>query len=200
MNKMDKPDVGGRIRAMRESKALSLRALAELCGLSINAISRIERGESSPTVSSLHKLATALKIPITEFFDDGQAWTTIVVRKGNRARTGSSQMLIESLGTGLPGQRLEPFLMTIQPGACSDEEPISHAGEEFVFCMEGEIDYLVGEEWHRLEAGDSLMFQAEQMHQWKNDGSEQAKVLLVLQASEDEIRVSQQRHLMTRSE
>jgi hypothetical protein len=47
--------------------------------------------------------------------------------------------------------------------------------------------------------GDSLMFQAEQPHQWKNSAQEQATVLLVLQASEDEIRVSQQRHLMTRS-
>ena len=200
MDERHKPDVGSRIREIREAKSLSLRALANLCGLSINAISRIERGESSPTVSSPHKLATALTIPITDFFDDGEEWTTIVVRKERRARTGNSQMMIESLGTGLPGQRLEPFLMSIQPGASSGEEAISHAGEEFVFCLEGEIDYQVGDAWHRLSAGDSLKFQAEQTHQWKNAGHEQCKVLLVLQASGDEIRISQQRHLMSHPE
>ena len=69
-----------------------------------------------------------------------------------------------------------------------------------MFCLEGEINYQVGDEWHTMGTGDSLMFQAEQVHQWKNESGEQAKVLLVLQASQDEIRVSQQRHLLTRSE
>ena len=61
-------NVGQRIRTIRERQGLSLRAVAERCGLSLNAISLIERGENSPTVSSLHHLATALNVPITRFF------------------------------------------------------------------------------------------------------------------------------------
>lgn len=61
-------NVGQRIRRLREQRQLSLRALARLCGLSTNAISLIERGENSPTVSSLHALATALGVSITDFF------------------------------------------------------------------------------------------------------------------------------------
>ena len=57
--------VGQCIRELRTKKSLSLRALAELSNLSTNAISLIERGDNSPTVSSLHSLATALNVPNT---------------------------------------------------------------------------------------------------------------------------------------
>jgi transcriptional regulator with XRE-family HTH domain len=63
-------DVGGRLRDIRQERGLSLRALSEVCGLSVNAISLIERGISSPSVSSLQRLAVALDVPITAFFTD----------------------------------------------------------------------------------------------------------------------------------
>ena len=65
----DKLLVGQNIRELRTKRKLSLRALAELSGLSTNAISLIERGDNSPTVSSLHSLATALGVPVTAFFE-----------------------------------------------------------------------------------------------------------------------------------
>lgn len=189
-------DVGTRIRELREQHGLSLRALAEQCGLSINAISRIERGENSPTVTSLHRLATALKVPITDLFKTGSDVSTIIIRRNRRPRSRGEGILIESLGVGLPGQRIEPFLMTLAPGACAGEEPISHKGEEFVFCVEGEIEYLVDREWQRLEAGDSLVFQASQSHLCRNAGLEKAVVLFVIQALEEDYPISRQQHMM----
>jgi transcriptional regulator with XRE-family HTH domain len=191
------PEVGKRLRAMRGAEGLSLRSLSERCGLSINAISLIERGESSPTVSSLHKLATALGRPIADFFEEGQELTMVLVRKNERRRTRGDGVLIESLGSGLTGQSLEPFLLSLMPGASSGEEAITHGGEEFVFCLEGEIDYQVDGTWHRLGTGDSLTFRAEFPHQCRNNGLKQAVALLVIQAEEEEIRLSQQAHLMT---
>jgi quercetin dioxygenase-like cupin family protein len=150
-------------------------------------------------VSSLHRLATALAVQISEFFDPGPEHATIRVRRTQRPRTRGEGVLIEHLGSGWPGQRLEPFLMTLLPGASSGEEPVTHGGEEFVFCIEGDVEYVVGQEGHRLEAGDSLLFQAAQPHLCRNTGVEKAVVLFVLQASGEEIGLSQQRHLMTTS-
>lgn len=192
-----KPDVGGRLLALRQEQGLSLRALARECGLSVNAISRIERGETSPTVSSLQRLAQALKVQITEFFKAAPERATILVREHERLRTRGDGVLIESLGTGLHAQRLGPFLMTLMPGACGAEEPITHGGEEFVYCLEGEVDYLVQGEWQRLKAGDSLLFHASQEHLCKNTSLEKTRLLLVIQAPEEEIGSTQQRHLMT---
>jgi quercetin dioxygenase-like cupin family protein len=92
---------------------------------------------------------------------------------------------MESLGSGLPEQQIEPFLMTLQPGVVAAAEPISHAGEELVYCQEGEIEYQVGDLKHRLEQGDSLLFDARQPHLCLNPGDGPAIVLLVLQGTRD---------------
>lgn len=196
MNDRTLPDTGRRIHLLRRGRGLSLRDLARDSGLSPNAISRIERGESSPTVSSLHQLATALGVEIREFFQTPPEDSTVVTREYQRPRTTGEGVLIESLGSGLPGQRMGPFFMTLLPGACGSEEPISHAGEEFVYCLEGEVDYQVQEEWHRLRTGDSLLFLASQPHLCRNTGLVDGKLLLVLQAPCEEVSSAQQRHLM----
>ena len=116
MNDQEQLDVGGRIREIRGERQLSLRALAERCGLSVNAISRIERGGSSPTVSSLLRLATSLGVHITDLFRTGPEQSTILVRRNRRPRSRGDGTLMESLGIGLPRQILEPFLMTIEAG------------------------------------------------------------------------------------
>lgn len=87
MTEQTQLNVGMRIRALREQRGLSLRALAERCGLSINAISLIERGENSPTVSSLHVLATALGVKITDFFEDPSEHAVVYVKRNQRLRS-----------------------------------------------------------------------------------------------------------------
>lgn len=178
------PDVGQRIRAIREQKAWSLRALAERSGLSINAISLIERGENSPTVSSLHRLATALGVSIADFFKEDQEQAVVFVRPGVRLRSRSNGILMESLGIGLRDQQLEPFLISVAAGAGNIEEPVSHPGEEFVYCLEGEIDYSVGERIYRMEPGYSLLFEASIPHCFRNKTGEQALLMMVFFAGE----------------
>jgi transcriptional regulator with XRE-family HTH domain len=190
-------EVGRRIREIREARGLSLKALAERCGLSLNAISRIERGESSPTVASLHRLAAALDVPVTDFFASAGGQSIVLVRRNQRLRTRGEGVMLESLGSGLPGQRLEPFLMTLSPGAASSQQEIVHGGEELAYCVAGEVEYQVGAERHRLEVGDSILFRAEHPHLCRNVGLEQAVVLFVIRAPDEEGRLSYQMHLMT---
>lgn len=192
----DQPDVGVRIRELRDARGLSLRALAENCGLSVNAISRIERGESSPTVSSLHRLALGLNVPITDFFRADVQEATILVRRTERRRSRTEDVLVESLGSGLPAQKLQPFILTLAAGAEATEEQISHSGEEFIYCVEGEVEYQVGDERFRLEQGDSLLFQSDQPHQLRNAHVETAKVIMILQAQSDDLAHTQQQHLL----
>jgi transcriptional regulator with XRE-family HTH domain len=197
VSQMEYPDVGTCIRQLREARGYSLRTLAKRSGLSLNTISRIERGESSPTVSSLQQLATALSVPINEFFESGKEYATVLVRKNKRRRTRGEGVLFESLGSGLPGQMIEPFLMTLSPGAVGGEEPITHAGEEFVYCLEGEVEYQVNDEWHRLEAGDSLLFQSPQPHMCRNTSLSQTIVLLIILAAEENVPLARHQHLFS---
>lgn len=186
--------VGMRIRALRNQQGLSLRTLSSQCGLSINAISQIERGESSPTLSSLHMLATALGVPVTAFLDDGTEQPVVFLKHNQRQRSNGKGFVMEGLGAGLPEQQLEPFLVTIEPGAGSAVKPITHPGEEFVYCVEGEIEYRIDDRLYRLGPGDSLLFEATHPHCFCNSTETSATVLLVFQTAEDG-HLARQRHL-----
>lgn len=172
-------DVGQRIRLLRERRRLSIRSLSERCGLSPAAISQIERGENSPTVSSLHQLATALGVSISDFFHDHDDYPAVFVPASGRLRLEARGVRMESLGIGLPYQQLEPFAVTVEPGAGNREQPVSHAGEEFACGLRGEIVYHVSQVEYRLGPGDSLLFDSSAPHYFLNEGSEAAVFLLV---------------------
>jgi transcriptional regulator with XRE-family HTH domain len=193
-NEVKEPNVGLRIRALREQRGLSLRALAERCDISINAISRIERGEASPTVSSLHQLAIALQVPITDFFHEQTQQTAVFIKSDSRLIYRRNGLTIESLGIGLRHQKLEPFLITVEPGTGNIDDPVSHPGQEFVHCLEGEIDYYVNDQVYKLEKGDSLLFEAPQPHGFLNRSDKPAQIIIVFQSAEGS-HVARQIHL-----
>jgi transcriptional regulator with XRE-family HTH domain len=175
--------IGLRIRTLREQSGLSLRALAEACDLSVNAISMIERGESSPRISSLQLLAQALNVRITEFFESEDQRSVVLVRKEERPLTRSEDFAIENLGTGLRNQQLEPFLVTVPVNGDSGST-VAHPGQEFVYCLNGQLEYSVGGDSFILHPGDSLLFDATLPHSFLNTGDSESRALLVLQASE----------------
>lgn len=181
------PNVGARIRNLRASMGISLRTLADRCGLSINAISRIERGANSPTVSSLHRLASALEVPITRLFDDEDQHQVLFVRKESVLRTNLDGLVIESLAVGLNNQMLEPFKMVVKPGLDLAKDSISHKGQEFVHCLAGKIDYLVNGVEYTLAEGDSLLFEAVLPHSWRNPYELAATVIMVFQSVEQRL-------------
>jgi transcriptional regulator with XRE-family HTH domain len=174
------PDVGAQVRALRQRRGLSLRTLAELCDLSPNTISLVERGESSPSVSTLHRLATALSVPITAFFQEHTEPVQVVLtRMAQRACSGNAHVLLESLGSGLEEQSLEPFLVTMKPGADSGQQIMVHTGQEMVYCLQGQVEYEVAGRPYRLAPGDTLLFQAQLAHRWRNPAELPATFLLV---------------------
>jgi transcriptional regulator with XRE-family HTH domain len=193
VNDTTRPNVGARIRAIRESRGLSLRALAERCGLSANAISLIERGENSPTVSSLHQLAGALRASITDFFLEDDELGVVHVSSNQRLAYRRSGLVMESLGIGLRNQQLEPFLITVEPGVTSDR-PVVHPGQEFVYCLEGEADYDVDGAVYRLRAGDSLLLDSTRPHFFRNPTSHSTTLLVVFQGG-DNLSLARERHL-----
>jgi transcriptional regulator with XRE-family HTH domain len=175
--------VGQRIRALREQRQLSLRALAERSGLSLNAISQIERGENSPTVSTLHQLATALGVTIIDFFRQDEGRPVVFVAANDRLHIETDGVRMESLGLGLPYQQLEPFLVTVAAGAGSVAQPVTHEGEEFVHCLTGAFSYSIDQEEYRLRQGDSLLFDPALPHHFYNPTAEPAAFLLIIRAN-----------------
>ena len=174
-------DVGARLRMLRAGAGLSIRALAEQSGLNVNTLSLIENGKTSPSVSTLQQLAGALGVPVTEFFVTGQGNKTVVHQQdGARPRALFEHGVMEDLGAGMSRFGAEPLIVTLEAGADSGKNPIVHTGREFVYCLEGRVDYTVDTETYSLEPGDSLLFEAYLPHHWKNVDAQPSRVLLVL--------------------
>lgn len=185
--------VGVRLREIREQRNLSLRALAEQCRLSTNAISLIERGDSSPTVSTLQRLATALGLPITEFFEQKDNDPVVMTRRGSRLQAEGAGVRMQSLGTGLKNQQIEPFIIAIEPGS-DPGEAVEHPGQELAYCTAGEVRYVVDGRVYELEAGDSVLFDAGLPHYFWNASSESAEMLLIFSAG-SRADLARRRHL-----
>jgi transcriptional regulator with XRE-family HTH domain len=179
-------DVGSRLRILREERGISMRALARRSGLSANALSMIERGLTSPSVSTLHKLANALEVPITAFFRQESPRSKVVFRKSSeRVRTPFMRGLWEGLGGEAFIGQIEPFMLTLESGGSSGTRGMLHTGHEFVFCLHGQLEYDVDNQRYLLESGDSLIFAAQLNHRWRNPGKTVTNAIIVLAGFEE---------------
>jgi len=173
--------VGEAIRALRKARGMSLRALARASKLSANALSMIERGLSSPSVSTLYRLAEALEIPISRLFQVEKKRAAIVHRRvAERTRVSIPRGLWEGLGGEVFDGPVEPLVLTLESGSNSGPDVMAHGGHEFIYCLRGRIEYQVDGEGYLLEPGDSLLFRAYRRHRWRNPGPTVAQGLLVL--------------------
>lgn len=178
-----KGSVGNKLRIIREERGLSQRELAQRASISTNAISLIERDENSPSVSTLQNLAAALNVRMSYFFDDYEPTQILHVKAGNRPAISSKGVKIEGLDGKLNYQEIEPFLVTLNPNSGSGERQVVHTGHEMVYCLSGNVEYLIDGQIYSLEAGDFLLFEAHLPHLWRNVTAEDATILLILQAS-----------------
>jgi transcriptional regulator with XRE-family HTH domain len=179
-------NIGERLRELREARNISMRALATRSGLSANALSMIERGRASPSVSTLYKLAEALGISITSFFSsDTNKKQIVFLQADERTRVSFTRGIFEALGGEQFVGRVEPFLLTLENNANSGPRTMAHTGHEFVFCLRGKLQYQVERQVYDLSAGDSLLFAAHLKHRWKNTGGNVATVLIIISGFEE---------------
>lgn len=174
-------NVGSRLRELREARNISMRSLAAKSGLSANALSMIERGKTSPSVSTLYKLSEGMGVDITAFFGEPVERQPIVFMKAaERPRVSFQRGVWEDLGGANFVGRMEPFVLTLESGGGSGPNAMLHSGHEFVFCLRGSLEYQVENQVFLLEPGDSLIFAAEFRHRWRNTGNTVVNALIIL--------------------
>lgn len=173
--------VGSKLREFRLGRGFSLRALAERSGLNINTLSLIENGKTSPSVGTLQQLATALSVPLSAFFVEESVEKQVVFTPAhNRPLAEFSSAQMEYLAQNLSGKPIQPYIVTLNAGMGSGNNMIVHTGHEFVYCLEGQVQFTIDNVAYRLENGDSLVFEAHLPHCWQNPDQEVARLLMVL--------------------
>jgi transcriptional regulator with XRE-family HTH domain len=173
--------VGTKIRAIRTRYHMSLRKLAARSGLNINTLSLVENGKSSPSVSTLQHVATALKVPITAFFEsEPEPKRVVFMRHNQRPHATFESAQIENLGKDLAENAVQPFMVILARWGGSGSRLIVHTGHEFVYCLSGKVLYLIDDIGYELEPGDSVVFESHLPHRWENLDEGESKMILVI--------------------
>lgn len=177
-------DVGNQIRMLRDQRQLSQQALADASGVSRNTLSLIERGQTSPTVSTLKNLASALSVDISAFFQPIDDVRIVYTKSRHRPRLMLDHGAMADLGVGMLEHLVTPLLLQLDPGARSGT-PVSHEGQDFIYCLKGEVLYSINGRGYVLETGDSIFFDGQLPHRFSNPGPETAELLIILSSPRD---------------
>ena len=183
------PEVlGARVRALREAMNLSLRELAERCGVSAPMLSQVERGETSPTLQVATRIASGLELRLSQLLRLDEDGAVTVVRRAER-RTGPSNARghgYEILSPPLPGQRAELSRHTLAPGAATggpDDPPVHEPGSRETALVEaGSVALICDGRRFELAEGDCVTFDADLPHHFENPGNQDAVLLAVVSA------------------
>jgi transcriptional regulator with XRE-family HTH domain len=157
--------IGRKVRALRQGLDVTISDLARSTELSVGMVSKIENGQTSPSLSTLRSLAKALNVPISIFFqdfEDRRDCSFVPVGQGLRIdrRGTKAGHVYELLGHSLrSATKIEPFLITITEEGEAYAE-FQHPGHEFIYMLSGRLTYRHGEQLYEMGPGDALFFDA----------------------------------------
>lgn len=165
-----------RVRRLRQERGMSLREASRRSGLSVSFLSALERGTSGASVATLQRLTRAYGVTVLDLFDAAEPGRHVRPKQRPVLELGGG-VRIEQLSSG--SSALEPQLFVLSAGS-SSEGSYAHAGEEFLFVLDGAVTFWVGSsETYRLRTGDSLCFPSNLPHRWRNRADGDTRLLWI---------------------
>jgi DNA-binding transcriptional MerR regulator/quercetin dioxygenase-like cupin family protein len=160
--------VGKRVRHLRQTLGRTLADVANEAGIAVSALSTFERTSHGLSVKVLHELAAALGTTVSALSGTKDGTDRKLVRAGEWTTWPQSipGVTIQLMAEGRNQMDCHRFVLA--PGA-SSEGAYEHEGEEFLHVLSGCLEIILGtDEFHQLNAGDSLYFKSSTHHAWKN--------------------------------
>jgi transcriptional regulator with XRE-family HTH domain len=176
------PIVGKNLRRLRTQRGLSLERLAHTSSVSRAMLGQVELGKSAPTINVLWKIARALNVTFATLIDPGADGATTVLRRADSKLLTShdGRFTSRALFPFEEPRRVEFYELRLAPGA-AEAAPAHPAGTaENLVVSAGELVIEVGGKKHHLADGDSIQFQADVEHVYRNPGTCEALVYLVM--------------------
>ncbi len=175
-------DIGRDLRAIRQSKGLTLTDVATRLGCSIGYLSQVERGISVLSTEELRQVAQLFEVPLSWFLllsDVSEDERGLITRSGLRRRSGNTGdgLVEELLSPDLSGS-YEVIRSVFAPGARL-KAPTRRLTEETAYMVTGTLDITIGDRRFTVSAGDSFRFK-EELFSWENNSDEPAVAIWVV--------------------
>lgn len=168
-------------RRLREEKRLTLDEAARLTGVSRSMLAQIEKGDVNPTISMVWKIANGYKVSFTSLVEPARERPVLL-------RGDDAPILEEDGGRyrncpafPFDGERgFETYRIVMLPGGALEAQPHLPGTEEYVTVFAGEAEIGLPGEAYRLRTGDSLRFPADQPHRYRNPGTEETQLSMLI--------------------
>jgi transcriptional regulator with XRE-family HTH domain len=180
------PDVGENLRRIRAKRGLSLERLAQASGVSRAMLGQIELHQSTPTINVLWKIARALNVPFSALITHRSAERTTVLAAG-RAKILTSKDGTFSSRALFPfdePRNVEFYELRLAPRATERADPHPPGTLENLVVTSGNLEMRVGDERYAVGTGDSIQFQADVPHEYRNPGDTEVVMYLVMTYAE----------------
>lgn len=173
--------IAGNLKRLRKEKELTLDEVSEITGVSKSMLGQIERGESTPSVATLWKISTGMKISFTSLMREEENELKIIDNTSVVPLTNDGDLF--KLYPVFPfeaGRNFEILHIEMKPGAESISLPHDSGTEEFVLVYEGEMTLVVGEEMLHIHKGQSIRYKADQKHGYVNHSHKMVSLCMVI--------------------
>ena len=172
--------VARNIKAVRECKKLTLDGAARLTGVSRSMLAQIEKGEVNPTISILWKIANGYKVSFTSLLSSNDASLLI--------RAEEVLPLVEDQGRYInrpafpfqENRQFETYQIEIRENGFLQAQPHLGGAEEYITVFSGTVEIATEQENFQLRKGDSLRFQADVKHSYRNIGPDTVNLSMLI--------------------
>ena len=173
--------VAANVRAIRESKKLTLDAAAASTGVSRSMLAQIEKGEVNPTISVLWKIANGYKVSFTSLVERRREPVS-VVRQRDVPPLSEDEGRYMNYPIFLFDEKklFETYRICIEPDGELAAQPHLAGAEEYITVFSGELELTVGKERFALNTGDSIRFCADVPHGYRNPGAERTELSMLI--------------------
>jgi transcriptional regulator with XRE-family HTH domain len=176
--------LGKRLKELRNEKKLSQEALANNSGVTKSSISQMENDRLSPSINTLRKIAKALEVRITYFFEEEEKpdYIRIVRKDEHRVLTfDHTSERWQILASGIRDGRIVGIVSTLGPGDEGGESIMVEPGEmKLIYMLKGKAEFIYNDCTYDLAEGDSVYFDGGVPHNWRNTGRTEARALVIL--------------------
>lgn len=178
--------LGRNLRRLRTRRGLSLERLAKGSGVSRAMLGQIELGRSVPTIALLWKVARALDVPFAALISSsGQSGTVVLRRERSKTLASHDGGFVSRALFPFDGERrVEFYELVLKTGAVEVAEAHPPGTLENLAVAQGTVEIAIGDETHRLNRGDAILFEADGPHSYRNAGQTDAVMYLVMTYAE----------------
>ena len=169
--------IGIKIKQLRVMCQLTQEELADRCELTKGYISQLENDLTSPSISTLTDILSALGTSLKEFFSEEDDEKIVFTEEDYIIKESDDQSLIWLVPNSQKNE-MEPVLLTLEKGAETTID-MPHEGQEFGYVLEGEIEVHLGNKNFICKKGETFYYTTNKNHYIKNIKTEQAKVIWV---------------------